>query len=142
MDKKKAKQEAFRIIDEYRIVLDDSARRTFVIPESRLPYSKQVIKNAIKVALLNVDDEDKKESLKSSYISLGNFVSDDEAKRAEEISMGLFPFINMDGEDKKVFLRERFESGLLGDYELAIQISKNIADEQRRLKKEIDDFLF
>jgi hypothetical protein len=142
MDEKKAKQEAFRIVDEYRIVLDDSAKRTFVIPESRLPYSKKVIKNAIRVALLIVDDEDKKESLKSSYISLGNFVSDDDAKRAEEISIGLFPFINMDEEEKKVFLRERFESGLLGDYELAIQISKKIADEQRRLKEEIDEFLF
>ncbi len=142
MDEKKAKQEAFRIIEKYRIILDDSAKRTFVIPESRLPYSKKVIKNAIRVALLIVDDEDKKESLKSSYISLGNFVSDDDAKRAEEISIGLFPFINMDEEEKKVFLRERFESGLLGDYELAIQISKKIADEQRRLKKEIDEFLF
>ncbi len=141
MDKKRAKQEAFRIIEEYRIVLDDSAKRTFVIPESRLPYSKKVIKNAIKVALLSVDDEDKKESLKSSYISLGNFVSDDDAKRAEEISIGLFPFIKMDEEEKKVFLRERFESGLLGDYELAIQVSRKIADEQRRLKKEIDEFL-
>jgi len=48
----------------------------------------------------------------------------------------------MDEEDKKAFLRERFESGLLGDYELAIQISKKIAAEQRRLKKEIDEFLF
>ena len=141
MDKKRAKLEAFRIIEEYRIVLDDSAKRTFVIPESRLPYSKKVIKNAIKVALLSVDDEDKKESLKSSYISLGNFVSDDDAKRAEEISIGLFPFINMDEEEKKEFLRERFESGLLGDYELAIQVSRKIADEQRRLKKEMDEFL-
>ena len=141
MDKEKAKQEAFRIIDAFRVILDSSAERTFVIPESRLPYSKQVIKNAIRVALLIVDDEDKKASLKSSYISLGNFVSDDDAKKAEEISIGLFPFLNMAEEDKKVFLRERFESGLLGDYELAIQISKKIADEQRRLKKEIDEFL-
>jgi hypothetical protein len=48
----------------------------------------------------------------------------------------------MDEQEKKVFLRERFESGLLGDYELAIQISRKIATEQRRLKKEIDEFLF
>ena len=141
MDRKKIEQEAFRIIDEFRKVRNSSAKRAFVIPESRLPYSKKLIKNAIRVALLIVDNKDTKEHLKSSYISLGNFVSDKDAKKAEEISTGLFPFLDMDEEDKKVFLRERFESGLLGDYEIAIQISKKIADEQKRLKKEIDEFL-
>ena len=141
MDRKKAEQEAFRIVEEFREVLTSSAKRTFVIPESRLPYSKKIIKNAIRVALLTADNQDTQEHLKSSYISLGNFVSDEDAKKAEDISTGLFPFLSMDEDDKKEFLRERFESGLLGDYELAIQISKKIADEQKRLKKEIDEFL-
>jgi hypothetical protein len=141
MDRKKAEQEAFRIIDEFGEVLNNSVKRTFVIPESRLPYTKKVIKNAIRVALLAVDNNDKKENLKSRYISLGNIVSDSDAKKAEKTSIGLFPFLNMDEKDKKVFLRERFESGLLGDYELAMQISKKIADEQRRLKKEIEEYL-
>ena len=141
MDKKKVEREAFAVIDTFRKVLISSEKRTFVIPESRLPYSKKVIKNAIRVALLAVNNEDIKEQLKADFISLGNFVSAEDAEKAEQISTGLFPFINMDEKDKKVFLRERFESGLLGDYELAIQISKKIADEQKRLKKEIDEFL-
>lgn len=141
MDRKKIEQEVFRIIDEFGRVLSSSTKRTFVIPESRLPYTKKVIKNAIRVALLMVEDKDTKENLKSRYISLGNFVSDEDAEKAKEISMGLFPFLEMGEENKKKFLRDRFESGLLGDYELASQISKKIAREQKRLKKEIDDFL-
>ena len=140
MDRKKIEQEAFRVIDEFRRVLTSTEKRTFVVPESRLPYSKNVIKNAIRVALLAVDDEDAKDHLKSNYISLGNFVPVEDAEKAEEISMDLFPFISMREEDKKEFLRQRFESGFLGDYELAIRISKKIADEQKRLKKEIDEF--
>lgn len=141
MDRKKIEQEAFKIIDEYGKIFNSSAKHTFVIPESKLPYSKKVIKNAIKVVLLNVDDKDTKEHLKSRYISLGNFVSDEDAKNTAEISKGLFPFLEMDEENKREFLRERFESGLLGDYEMAMQISRKIADEQKRLKKEIDLFL-
>jgi len=141
MNRKKVEQEAFRIIDEFGRVLNNSAKRTFVIPESRLPHSKKVIKNAIRVALLMVDDKEAKEHLKSRYISLGNFVSDEDAEKAREISIGMFPFLEMGEENKKKFLRDRFESGLLGDYELAIRISKKIAREQKRLKKEIEDFL-
>jgi hypothetical protein len=141
MDRKKIEQEAFRVIDEFRKVLSSTEKRTFVIPESRLPYSKNVIKNAIRVALLTVDDEDSKDHLKSNYISLGNFVPAKDAEKAEEISMDLFPFISMREEDKKEFLRQRFESGFIGDYEQAIRISKKIADEQKRLKKEIDEFV-
>jgi len=141
MDRKKIEEEAFRIIDKFGKVFNSSAKRTFVISESRLPYSKKVIKEAIRVALLLVDDKDTKEDLKSRYISLGNFVSDKDAKNAEEIAEGLFPFLDMNEENKKEFLRDRFESGLLGDYELAIQISKKIGEEQKRLKKEIDEFL-
>ena len=65
MDRKKIEQEAFRIIEEFGKVLDNSQKRTFVIPESRLPFSKRVIKNAIRVALLTVEDEDARERLKS-----------------------------------------------------------------------------
>jgi hypothetical protein len=90
---------------------------------------------------LNVDDKDTKEYMKSRYISLGNFISDEDAKNTAEISKGLFPFLEMDEENKREFLRERFESGLLGDYEMAMQISRKIADGQKRLKKEIDLFL-
>lgn len=134
-------QEALKIIDKYEKVLKNSAKRTFVFPESRLPYSKELIKSAIRVALIITDDKDTKEHLKSRYISLGYFVPDRDVIKVSEISEGLFPFLNMDEEAKKEFLRKRFESGLLGDYELATKISRKIAEEQKRLKKEIDEFL-
>ncbi len=130
----------FEIIGEYSHVLKDSAKRTFMIPESRLPHSKKVIKNAIRVALLTVDDQDMKEQLKSAYISLANFISDKEAKELEKIPPDLFSFLDMDEDKKKEFLHERFKSGLLGDYEKAIKITRKIAEGQIRLKREIDEF--
>jgi hypothetical protein len=46
------------------------------------------------------------------------------------------------GEDrKKEFLQARFKSGLLGDYELAMTITTKIAEEQKRLREELDNFL-
>ena len=141
MKKKDIEKAVFDIIGEYIKVLESSAKRTLIASESMLPYSKRVIKNAIRVALLMIDEEDIKEHLKSSYISLGNFVPDEEAKKAEEISLDLFPFIEMDEDKKRSFLRERFKSGLLGDYEVAIHITRRIAEEQKRLREEIEEFL-
>jgi len=141
VENKEIEQAVFEIIREYGHVLKDSAKRTFIIPESRLPHSKKVIKNAVRVALLTVDDQDMKEQLKSAYISLANFVSDEVAKELEEIPPDLFSFLEMDEEKKKSFLRERFKSGLLGDYEKAIKITRKIAEEQKRLREEMDEFL-
>jgi len=141
VENKEIEQAVFEIIREYGHVLKDSAKRTFIIPESRLPHSKKVIKNAVRVALLTVDDQDMKEQLKSAYISLANFVSDEVAKELEEIPPDLFSFLEMDEEKKKNFLRERFKSGLLGDYEKAIKITRKIAEEQKRLREEMDEFL-
>jgi len=141
VENKEIEQALFEIIREYGHVLKDSAKRTFIIPESRLPHSKKVIKNAVRVALLTVDDQDMKEQLKSAYISLANFVSDEVAKELEEIPPDLFSFLEMDEEKKKSFLRERFKSGLLGDYEKAIKITRKIAEEQKRLREEMDEFL-
>jgi len=141
MKKKDVEQAVFDIIGEYIKVLESSAKRALIVPESILPYSKKVIKNAIRVALLMVDDEDIKEHLKSGYISLGNFVPDEEAKKAEQVSQDLFPFLEMDEDRKRSFLKERFKSGLLGDYELAIQITRKIAEEQKQLREEIEEFL-
>ena len=141
MDRKTPAQEAIEIIDKYDKVLKNSAKRTFVFPESKLPYSKEAIKSAIRAVLMMTEDMDTKEHLKSRYISLGYFVPDSDVMKVSEISKGLFPFLNMDEEAKREFIRKRFESGLLGDYELATRISRKIAEEQKRLKKEIDEFL-
>ena len=140
MKDKEIEQAVFEIIREYGNVLKSSARRTFIIPESRLPHSKKVIGNAIRVALLMVEDEDMKTQLKSAYISLANFVSVKEAKELEEIPQELFSFLEMDKDKKKEFLHDRFKSGLLGDYEQVIKITKRIAKEQKRLREEMNEF--
>jgi hypothetical protein len=141
MKKKDVENAVFDIVGEYGKVLKQTAKRTFGIPESMLPYSKKVIKNALRVALLMTDDNDVRENLKFGYLSLANFVSDDEAKRTEEIAQDFFSFLDMEEDRKKEFLHARFKSGLLGDYELAMKITTKIAEEQKRLREELDKFL-
>ena len=141
MKKDDVKEAVFAVVREYGDVLRSSAKNTFLISDSSLPYSKKVIKNAIRLALLMTDDEVVIEQLKAGYISLANFVSDEEAKRTKDISKELFTFLEMDKDRKKEFLRDRIKSGLLGDYERATKITTKIAEEQRRLKEEIDEFI-
>jgi hypothetical protein len=141
MKKKDVEQAVFEIIGEYGKVLKRTAKRTFGVPESMLPHSKKVIKNAFRVALLMTDDKDVRENLKYGYISLANFVSDEEAQRTEEIAQDFFSFLEMEEDRKKEFLQARFKSGLLGDYELAIKITTKIAEEQKRLREELEKFL-
>jgi hypothetical protein len=128
------------IIGAYDSVLKNEARRSFIVPESRLPHSKKVIKAAIRAALSTTEDDDKKEQLKSAYVSLANFVTDEEAKELEKLPPGLFSFLEMDKEKKKEFLRERFKSGLLGDYEHAMRITRKVAARQKMLRKEMDRY--
>jgi hypothetical protein len=89
---------------------------------------------------LAADDQDKKDQLKSAYISLANFVTDEQARELEKIPPGLFSFLEMDEDKKKKFLRERFKSGLLGDYEQAMKITRKVAEGQKKLRKEIEKF--
>jgi len=63
-----------------------------------------------------------------------------EAKELEEIPQELFSFLEMDKDKKKEFLHDRFKSGLLGDYEQVIKITKRIAKEQKRLREEMNEF--
>jgi hypothetical protein len=140
MKDKDTEQAVFAIIREYSQVLKNSSRRAFIVPESELPHRKKVIKNAIMVALSAVDDQDKKEQLKSAYVSLANFISDEEAKELEKIPPELFSFLEMDEDKKKEFLRDRFKSGLLGDYEQAIKITRKITGEQKRLRRDLEKY--
>ena len=141
MKRKEVEHAVFDIIEEYGKVLKGTAKRSFGVPESVLPHSKKVIKNAIRVALLMCDDNEVREHLKYGYISLANFVSDDEAKRTEEIAQDFFSFLDMEEDRKKEFLQARFKSGFLGDYELAMTITTKIAEEQKRLRGELEQFL-
>lgn len=141
MKNKDIEKAVYDIIGEYSKVLKGTAKRTFGVPESILPFSKKVIKNAIRVALLMSEDKDIREHLKSVYIALANFISDEDARRTEEIAQDFFSFLEMEEDRKKEFLQARFKSGLLGDYELAMKITTKIAEEQKRLRVEIDEFL-
>jgi hypothetical protein len=140
MKDKDIERNAFAIIEAYDLFLKSTARRSFIAPESRLPHSKKVIKSAIRAVLSSVEDGDKKEHLKSAYVSLANFVSEEEAKELEKVPPGLFSFLEMDEDKKKKFLRERFKSGLLGDYEHAMRITRKVASEQKRLWRDIEKF--
>jgi hypothetical protein len=129
-----------QIIQEYIQVLKSAARRTFIIPESELPHNKKAIKNAIRIALSSLENQDEMEQLKSAYISLANFVSKEEAGDVEAIPEELFSFLEMGEDKKRDFLRDRFKSGLLGDYERALKITRKIAEEQKQLRKDIEEF--
>jgi len=131
----------FTIIQSYGKVLEKTAKRPYGTAESMLPYSKKVIKNAIKVALSLEEKEDIRRQLKSGYIALANFIPDQEAENAEEVSREIFSFLEMEEDRKKDFLQARFKSGLLGDYEIAVKITSKIAVEQKRLQEEIEVFL-
>jgi len=128
------------IIGSYDRVLKNEARRSFIVPESRLPHSKRKIKKAIHAALSTLEDGDKKERLKSAYVSLANFVTEEEARELEKLPPGLFSFLELDEDEKKKFLRERFKSGLLGDYEHAMRITRKVAERQKLLRKELDKY--
>jgi hypothetical protein len=140
MKDKAIEQAVFRIVQDYVQVLKSAARRTFIIPESELPHGKKTIKNAIRVALSSLDNQDEMERLKSAYISLANFVSVEEAEELEAIPLELFSFLEMSEDRKREFLRDRFKSGLLGDYERALKITRKIAEEQKQLRKDIEEF--
>ena len=138
---KDIKQEVIEIIREYRRVLKNTAKRTYGVPESTLPHGKEVIKGAIKASLLMTEDKDEIENLKVGYTSLANFIPDTEVNKTQEISQDHFSFLEMDEDRKREFLKERFKSGLIGDYEQAIKITAKIAQEQKHLREEIDRFL-
>ena len=138
---KDIKQEVIEIIREYRRVLKNTAKRTYGVPESTLPHSKEVIKGAIEASILMTEDKDEIENLKTDYTSLANFIPDTEVNKTQEISQDHFSFLEMDEDRKREFLKERFKSGLIGDYEQAIKITAKIAQEQKHLREEIDRFL-
>jgi hypothetical protein len=133
-------RQALAVIGAYDRVLKNEARRSFIVPESQLSHSKKKIKSAIKAALSTTEDDYKKERLKSAYVSLANFVSDEDARELENVPPGLFSFLEMDEDKKKEFLRERFKSGLLGDYEHAMRITRKVAERQKMLRKEVDKY--
>jgi len=67
-----------KIINDYGAVLMKREQYSIAMPESMLPYRKTEIKNAIKLALEDCDD-DMIGSLKFGFISLADFIPDHEA---------------------------------------------------------------
>lgn len=141
MKKSEIEQAVYSIIQKYGKILKNTSKRSYGLPESLLPYDKTIIKNAIKVALTWEDNEDMRGQLKSGYIALANFIPDREAESAEDVSQDLFSFLELGENEKKDFLQARFKSGLLGDYEIAVQLTSRIAAEQKLLREEIEGFV-
>ena len=66
--------EVEQIIQKYSLILQESAPAAgCVADESKLPYSKDVIKKAIVIALQNTESGEMAESLKVSYLMLANW---------------------------------------------------------------------
>ena len=77
---------AEKIVNNYSELLTTS--KSLFIPESLLPFSKEQIKNAIKVCLLvhNADENLQYQcDLTTSYVSLSNFISDEKAAISDKV---------------------------------------------------------
>ncbi len=76
------KRTAEKIINAFGKVLEETSNVGFGIPESLLPYKKDVIKQAIILSLqsLSSDDEDTRNLLEVGYTSLANFIPDKDAE--------------------------------------------------------------
>lgn len=90
--------EAERIVNEYAAVLGRTSTDVLGVPQSALPYSRDVIKQAIKVILVLLRANPEKlrgdptsyiQSLKIGYASLANFIPDEEARIAREANAAL-----------------------------------------------------
>lgn len=126
-----------KIINEYGAVLKKSTEFPYGIPESMLPYSKEAIKNATKVALVLADNETEIEYLKGGYILLATFIPDEEAMKAKVVSDDINSTTKTSNEEMEKYLK----SGKFKDFELLIKINKRIAKEQKQLSDEINEFL-
>lgn len=79
---KKAKvdmQQVFEIVGDFGAILEKSTLFPIASPESMLPHSKDVIKTAIKLALLVTEDKTAIKHLMTAYVSLADFIPDHEA---------------------------------------------------------------
>lgn len=76
-----------KIIQAYGKVLEESSRGRDVrllMPESRLPYPKEVIRAALKAAIEITEDEKMQEQLKVSLVFLDDFVPDSQVPSDEK----------------------------------------------------------
>lgn len=117
--------ECERIINQYGAVLQKTAHLTFGAPESMLPYNKEQIKSAIKVALV-LADETSKEQLRIGYVELARFIPDVEATRA---AAGNEALLSGDTEHPNWKYVEETQ-----------RIGARIAEEQKRLLAEVYGF--
>jgi len=113
------------IIQDYGLIMEQTAHLTFAVPESLLSYEKEVIKEAIKLglSLLQSDDHDKANLLEVGYITLAAFIPDETAILAIKGQMAI-----VSGDPKHKYWEY---------VERAIEISKQVLSEQERLLHEI-----
>ena len=95
---------AERIIQNYNEILTKTI--TLFIPESLLPYSKEQIKDAMKVCLLvhNTDENFQYQcDLTTSYVSLSNFISDEKAVISDRVYNNIEKSKSNSDEDLQVY---------------------------------------
>lgn len=92
---RKGLQKTETIIHEFGKVIEKTSQETvekypaLVYPESLLPYSKDVIKNALEQSLQYIQDSKMRENIKVCLQLLNNFIADEEAnnKNAKILEM-------------------------------------------------------
>jgi hypothetical protein len=77
-------EKAQAVINDYGKVLEKALAMTYGAPESLLPYSREEIKRAIKLAVLILikvepSARDTIEQLRTCYVQLASFIADEEA---------------------------------------------------------------
>lgn len=77
-------EEAEKIVQEFKkyqieMIFQSSNPSNLKFPESLLPYSKEVIKTAIRLLLKNSTSEEQQASLNLNLTVLEEFIEDDEA---------------------------------------------------------------
>jgi hypothetical protein len=129
-------RKAEQLVQEYGRVLERTASMVYGAPQSLLPYSKDEIKQAIRLALLPLEAsrrgsgdpelEHMREMLRVGYVELARFIPDEEAKIA---SMG----------------QSAIDSGDVNHpgwefFKRTLQILKRISEDQKLLLDELNRF--
>jgi len=148
------------IISEYGEVLEETSYMAWGVPESKLPYPKEVIKKSILMWYSALQNETFKdvinqdyseiaeyllsnkffESLEGGYVELAKFIPDDEAKLCADYFQ-LIPKIKQDPQYIHKLKREYIDEyidRLKRDSDKVVSIQKKIAKETKVYIKELE----
>lgn len=138
-------KEAEKIINDYGKIMEKSAYMVFGAPISILPYSKDEIKEAIKIAIIFSKHGDDFSDLIVGYTGLSQYIDDKKAC----ISILAINMMKEEVEGKGIAkdCKENKNYELIRDWCMAesIKIQEEILQEHKKLLKELDptlDFVF